>query len=335
MINWYSRSAVMAVLACVAALSVSGPLLAEGGIPHTHRPFDAAPDKFSFAVFSDLTGGEREGVFELAVAQLNLLRPEFILSVGDLVEGSDERAELDAQWDSFFERANDARAPVYLVGGNHDLLGVTHRAGWEERLGRRYYHFVYKDVLFLALDTDDFDAAALQEQTDMRREAYEVAANEGWAAFGKTPYATQAASAAGNLTEAQSAYMLEAIADNPDVRHTFILAHKAPWLREDLEAFSAIEDALADRPYTVFHGHKHGYKPQKRLGRDYIQLGTTGGVFLPNNGLAMDHVVWVTVDGEGVDIAVLKLSGILDRTGALPPGGEGLCLEHGDCPPGE
>jgi hypothetical protein len=49
--------------------------------PWTHEEFDRGEDKFTFAVFSDLTGGERERIFEVAVAQLNLLRPEMIMNV--------------------------------------------------------------------------------------------------------------------------------------------------------------------------------------------------------------------------------------------------------------
>ncbi len=58
--------------------------------PWTNEEFDAANDKFTFAVFSDLTGGEREQVFEIAVAQLAMLRPELIINVGDLIEGGTE-----------------------------------------------------------------------------------------------------------------------------------------------------------------------------------------------------------------------------------------------------
>jgi len=55
-------------------------------LPWKKENFDAADEKFTFAVFSDLTGGERERIFEIAVAQLNLLRPELIINVGDLIE---------------------------------------------------------------------------------------------------------------------------------------------------------------------------------------------------------------------------------------------------------
>ena len=36
-------------------------------LPWTHENFDAADDKFTFAVFSDLTGGERERIFAIRI----------------------------------------------------------------------------------------------------------------------------------------------------------------------------------------------------------------------------------------------------------------------------
>src|SRR6516162_6552026 len=58
--------------------------------PWTSLDLDAASDDFHFAVVSDRTGAERKGVFPKAVAQLNLLQPRFVVSVGDLIEGYTE-----------------------------------------------------------------------------------------------------------------------------------------------------------------------------------------------------------------------------------------------------
>ncbi len=304
----------------------------EGSRPWTNSAFDAAPGKFMFAIFSDLTGGERAGVFDVAVAQLNLLRPEFIINVGDLIEGHDDRGEVDRQWDTFDGRAGRARAPVFYVGGNHDLLGEALQQAWTDRIGPRYYHFVYRNVLFLVLDTEDHSPERLAEIARLRQEAFRIADEQGWDAFDQTAYVKQPENAAGNISHKQAEYFKRAIAENSHVRHTFLFMHKAPWLREDLEPFKTIEAALADRQYTVFHGHEHGYHYRQRHDRDYIQLATTGGVFIPRNGGAFDHVVLVTVDDTDVDIATLKLSGILDKTGKVPLGGADLCLEHEDCP---
>jgi hypothetical protein len=98
-----------------------------------------------------------------------------------------------------------------------------------------------------------------------------------------------------------------------------------------MPAWIAIEEALSERPYTVFHGHRHAYRHQQRNGRDYIRLATTGGVFLPKHGLSADHVTLVTVDRTSVDIANVLLSGILDKTGQIPLGGDEVCLDSADC----
>jgi predicted phosphodiesterase len=301
-------------------------------LPWTNEAFDAANGKFTFAVFSDLTGGERERVFEIAVAQLSLLRPELIINVGDLIEGgSEDPEEIYRQWDSFDERAERALAPVFYVGGNHDLSGEVLQGVWDERLGHRYYHFVYKNTLFLVLDTEDNTPERTREIFEIRNAALAIVKEQGMAAFPTTEYATLPEQTAGNITAEQSAYFQKAIAENPDVLWTFLFMHKAPWERQDEPNFSAIEQALAVRPYTVFNGHVHAYQHIERHGRDYIRLATTGGVQFPNRERSVDHVTLVTVDSAGVDIANLKLSGIFDKTGHIPLEGDDVCFDIAVC----
>jgi len=301
--------------------------------PWTHEQFDADEDKFTFAVFSDLTGGEREQVFEIAVAQLALLRPEFIINVGDLIEGGTEDLDkIDAQWDLFDERVSRATAPIFYIGGNHDLTGSVLQGVWDDRIGPRYYHFMYKNVLFLVLDTEDNTPEHTQEIFEIRKAGIDVYMNEGPEAFADTAYANLPEKSSGNLTVEQSTYFVEAIAANPGVRWTFLFVHKAPWERAEETNFAAIEQALADRPYTVFHGHIHAYRYLERFGRDYIRLATTGGEHFPVLPKSIDHVTLVTVDDHGVDIANLKMSGIFDKTGHIPLDGDGVCFEMSACP---
>ena len=323
------------ILVACSAPSVQPPFehaVAGDVRPWKHENFDNDADKFTFAVFSDLTGGEREGVFEVAVEQLNLLRPELIVNVGDLIEGeSIDRQEIDAQWDSFDARAGKARAPVFYVGGNHDLSGTFLQSVWDDRLGKRYYHFVYKNVLFLVLDTEDNTPERSQEIFELRNAAIDVAKTEGWDAFAQTEYANIPENAAGNISDAQAAYFEKVIAKNSDVRWTFLFMHKAAWERGADSGFVQIEQALRDQPYTVFHGHVHAYEHIERLGRDYIRLATTGGVQFLDKGRSMDHATLVTVDNDGVDIANLLLSGILDKTGHIPLNGNQICFELVNC----
>lgn len=303
--------------------------------PWTHENFDADADKFTFAVFADLTGGERDKVFEIAVAQINLLRPELIMNVGDLIEGdSKDEAGLAAEWDAFDDRAAQAVAPIFYAGGNHDLTGQMLRQVWESRNGPRYYHFVYKDVLFLVLDTEDNTVDRMEEIFTLRNEAVAIYKNEGPEAFAKTEYATLPERSAGTIGPEQSTYFQKVIRANTDVRWTFLFLHKPAWQKEGEDTFGAIESALGARPYTVFTGHVQAFGYEERNGRDYIRLATTGGEQFPNVGRSADHVTLVTVDDGGVDIAHLLMAGILDKTGKIPLDGSDTCFESVKCAEG-
>src|SRR5688500_14050013 len=58
--------------------------------PVTHLRWNDAPEEFRFAIVSDRTGAHRDGIFSQAVEKLNLMQPEFVLSVGDLIEGGNK-----------------------------------------------------------------------------------------------------------------------------------------------------------------------------------------------------------------------------------------------------
>ena len=304
----------------------------QGVRPWTGASFDAGDGKFTFAVFADLTGGERSRVFDIAIAQLNLLRPELIMNVGDLIEGdSGDRAGLSAEWSTFDARAGKARARMFYAGGNHDLTGALLRQVWEERFGRRYYHFVYKNVLFLVLDTEDNTPQRMEEIYTLRKEALAVLASEGREAAEKTRYAALPERSAGTIGPEQSSYFQEVIEANGDVRWTFVFLHKPAWQKEGETTFAAIEAALSDRPYTVFSGHVHAFGYEERFGRDYIRLATTGGSQYSTETRSVDHITLVTVSDSEVDVANLLLSGILDKKGQVPLGGDELCFEMPLC----
>lgn len=283
--------------------------------PWTHESFVDPVDRVTFALFSDLTGGERPGVFEAAARQLNLLRPELVLNVGDLIEGeTTDIATLDAEWEDFDQRAGVIQAPVFRVGGNHDLHHPVAWQVWERRYGPRWYHFVYRDLLFLVLDTEDNTPERQLEIEQVRAQSMEIIDEKGWGAFDETPYSRLEVRKTGHIGPRQVEDMTAALAAYPDVRWTFVLVHKPAWKNPAGSNFDAIEAALADRNYTVFSGHEHFYELTRRHGRDYIQLGTTGG-FQPDHPMAVDHVTLVTVIGADVEIANLRLSGIFDRAG--------------------
>jgi hypothetical protein len=336
-----------AAAALAAAIGLSGvPALAAphapfeatlpaGPKPWTHQRFDDAPSTFSFAVVSDLESGYRPGVFDVAAAELALLHPAFIMTVGDMIEGgTEDEALLNREWDAFDALAAKAPAPFFHVAGNHDMTNLTQRKVWEARYGARYYGFVYRDVLFMVLDTEDYSPERMQEIYRARADFLSLRKTDP-AAAAKLPYTSMQESKTGEISPAQSAYFEKLIAAHPKVRWTIALMHKPVYARPGDKGLARIEAALKGRPYTILNGHLHRYSYAQRNGADYIMLGTTGGerAFDGSAG-AMDHVMWITMTDHGPDIANLKLDGVLDKTGHVPAGGEALCLDHGGphCP---
>lgn len=247
--------------------------------PWTHLEVNNDPDTFQFAIVTDRTGGHRPGVFMDGVRKLNLMQPEFVMSVGDLIEGYTENPEvIDQQWDEFNGFVGQLEMPFFYVPGNHDISNEVMEQEWLERYGKLYYHFVYKDVLFLCLDSED-------------------------------PPNSQ-------MSEAQAEYVKQTLEAHPDVKWTLVFTHKPLWDYGDPEenGWNRIETLLAGRRHSVFAGHTHHYFKHRKYDSEYIVLATMGGgsqLRGPNFG-EFDHFMWVTMTDEGPRIANLMLDGIWD-----------------------
>lgn len=300
----------------------------DGPTPWSHENFNDNGDQFTFAIISDLNGGEREGIFSVAVEQINLFRPEFVLSVGDLIDGgTEDEAQLTREWDSFDQRAARLNAPFFHLGGNHDLTNLAMRDFWKKRYGPRYYHFRYKDVLFLMMDSEDYEEDRMQEIYEARAKAIEILDGPEPEKYPETVYYSMQERRNGEISPTQNAYFEKVLTENPEVRWTFVLMHKPVWMREEGNNFGTTEALLEERPYTVINGHFHAYSHQERNGRDYIILGTTGGSQNPAYKGAYDHITLVTMNKEEPDIVNVKMAGMLDKTGRIPLNGDTLAFE--------
>jgi hypothetical protein len=248
--------------------------------PWTSLNLDDAPDDFHFAVISDRTGGERKGIFPKAVAQLNLLQPKFVVSVGDLIQGyTENQKELAAEWEEFEGQVRKLRMPFFYVAGNHDLGNLVQEKHWRERFGRRHYSVTYRGVLFLMLNTEDPPQGG------------------------------------GNLGWEQLAWARKVLSGSQGARWTFLFMHRPLWDYENGKenGWADVEQLLAGRRYTVFAGHEHRYQRFVRHGMHYYQLATTGGgssLRGPSHG-EFDHFTWVTMKKDGPVVANVLLNGIL------------------------
>ncbi|HSG17125.1 MAG TPA: metallophosphoesterase family protein [Anaerolineae bacterium] len=307
--------------------------------PYTHLNFKNDPEEFQFAMITDNAGGAREGVFPKAVEMANLLQPEFIVNAGDLIEGySDDEEQIRTWWQEVDEVLETLEMPFFFLPGNHDFYSEAAIKVWRERFGNDggYYHFVYKNVLFLMVNTEDPPKTVEELQHDKPELFQRVAANyivmaELQAKEHQTPEDGKKLLELGepieewlgeiNISEEQVAYFKEVLEANRDVRWTFCFTHAPPHytpapIKRDPGNFAKIEALLADRPYTVFSAHTHTYDYDQRDGHDYITTATSGAMNIVRPG-AMDHLVWITMTKDGPKIANLLMNGIMDKKG--PP----------------
>ena len=288
--------------------------------PWTSESFKNDPNDFQFAVIGDRTGGaDRRGIFERAMDQLNLLQPEFVINVGDLIEGySQDRQKLDAEWDEIDGMLSKLEMPFFRTVGNHDLGNEVMEEVWRQRHGPTYYHFIYGDVLFLVLNSEDPPRAA-PEDIEEKIELYNrlqvedpEKAKEMLDEFMATVASYLGKPA--NFSDQQVAYVKKTLVENPDVRWTFLFLHEPAW-ENPSESFLAIEQLLQDRSYTFVAGHLHYYDIEERFGRDYITMGPAGASFHKDGPGNVDHILWVTMTDDGPRIAQITLDGIHDRKG--------------------
>ncbi|MEJ2584492.1 MAG: metallophosphoesterase [Robiginitalea sp.] len=286
-----------------------------GAKPWTSEAFETTEDDFTFAIISDLNGGERPGIYSQAVTQLNRLDPTFVLSVGDLIDGgTEDTLQLRKEWDSFDARTLKLNMPFFYLGGNHDLTNIAMRDFWKNRYGPRYYHFKYKDVLFLMMDSEDFTEKRMMEIYKARDTAIRILDGELEGNYQETTYYHMPERRVGNLGKEQIAYFQKVLKENPEVRWTFVLMHKPLWMREGTGNLAPLEEALKGRNYTVINGHFHTYSHRKRNSMDYLILGTTGGSQNPEDPNSFDHITLVHM-AEKPEITHLKMQGVLDITG--------------------
>ena len=129
-------------------------------------------DSFTFAFLTDIhlqpEKNAPEG-FMKAIDTLNLLKPDFVITGGDLI--MDALAQKETRADSLYqlykEMSGKLVTPVYNTMGNHEIFGIYEKSGidpshplygekmFEEKIGKRYYAFNHGGWRFYILDSID------------------------------------------------------------------------------------------------------------------------------------------------------------------------------------
>ena len=301
------------VVSCFVALALACSAVRAQHVHSPRRgarilPLPKQDGVFHFVVFGDRTGGPSEGirVLEQAVRDTNLLAPDLVMTVGDLIQGYNQRAEWMKQMREFRGVMDKLDCAWFPVAGNHDVYWRGpkrpkggHDANYEKHFGPLWYWFEHKGSAFFVLYTDEGDPKDDSKGFSQARHT--------------------------QMSKKQIAWLRAELAKTKTKKHVFVFCHHPRWIKGRYKGnnWNAVHAALreAGNVRAVFGGHIHRmHYAGKRDGIDYITLATTGGHLsgtIPGAGL-LHHLNVVTVRDDRISHATLPVGAVMDPKDFTP-----------------
>ena len=127
----------------------------------------AAPsheNTFHFALQGDRTGESQPGVYEEAWREAAAENPAFVLTVGDTIQGLDDKA-INAEWQRVMQLLKPYRRfPLFLTPGNHDVWDTASASAFEKYSHHPLrYSFDWQQAHFTVLNDSESDTLAPEE----------------------------------------------------------------------------------------------------------------------------------------------------------------------------
>tara|TARA_R110000782_G_scaffold103991_19_gene191645 strand:+ start:3510 stop:5453 length:1944 start_codon:yes stop_codon:yes gene_type:complete len=297
--NALARTAASALVAITTA-AWAGPPVSQGTDSGVTLTAPDASESFTFVVFGDRTGGPKSGVKVLAkaVETASWLDPDFVITVGDLVQGYNAAEPWLEEMREFKSIMGDLPMPWYPVAGNHDVYARPatpqgHVALYQEHFGPLYYSFTHKFAHFVVLYSDESLAF------------HDPARNQ-------------------NMSDEQLAWLRSDLA-NAEADRVFVLIHHPRWLdRYAGSNWDQVHQAFVDdaRPTTVIGGHIHAIRDDGATDNvRYLTMGTVGADPVREfSHASIDHIALVHVRPERESVVHVPMDAV--RPAAHFPGWE-------------
>lgn len=153
---------IAVVLTCLAGIA---GLRAAGG----------SKNDFRFSILGDRTGNAEAGVYESVWRNVKLLHPDFVINVGDTIQGGNDKT-AEAEWRALRPVWERYQHPFYFTPGNHDIWSPASRKIYEQQTGRSaFYAFTYQNAHFTVLDNSESLNLSAQQMEFLERD---LAANK-------------------------------------------------------------------------------------------------------------------------------------------------------------
>jgi len=199
------------------------------------------PDSFRFEILGDRTGEAQPGVYQEAWREAAADRPAFVLTVGDTIQGYDDRTAR-AEWTAVEQILKPwRRYPLYLTPGNHDIWSAASEALFREYAHHApHYGFDYGPAHFTILDNSRTEQLSADELAFLERD-------------------------------------LEAHAEQP---LKFVVSHKPSWLFDAAMGNADFAVQRLAKKYGVrfvIAGHLHEMLHTDVDGVAYVSMASSGG----------------------------------------------------------
>jgi len=272
MVAWLRRHVRVSVVAHAVLLALVVGLVA--------RAAKEPKNDFHFAILGDRTGGHRATVYGRVWREVGLYRPDFVITVGDTIEGYRD-APAPQQWDEMKAIwASYKQFPFYLSPGNHDVWNEYSEKLYKEKTGQPlYYSFNYQDAHFVVLDN---------------------ARKNG-------------------LRDDQLAFLEADLEKNKARQPIFVIFHRPYWIGTARAGNTDDPLHKLCKKYKVarvLSGHGHRLTRMVFDGVEYDEIGSSGGSIGKNPQFSQGrfyHWAWARVKGPQVNITIKEISGPLGK----------------------
>ncbi len=232
--------------------------------------------EFRFVVLGD-SQFENPDTFEEIVKEAELLKPAFVIHVGDMIHGYTYDINTSReQWRKFKQQISPLTCPFYPTPGNHDLTTKEIQPAYTEAWGndKLYYSFDYKNSHFIIIN------AFLDQQFD-------------------------------TIPKVEYQWLLNDLEKAKNADNIFISFHSPLYMNSNYD-WKPLQEIL--KKYNVkgiFSGHYHIYDYRVENGIPYFCINSSGNMDFNNFLAGYGHgFLYVTVDGKKVDYAFITKDGI-------------------------